>query len=589
MLTPFESINLAASVLQFPPAPHVALAPVESSDDGLDPTDFLTHTVPDLPRPLLPSPHHSGLLLPSATPDLLRGVFSSSTTPLALSGEDSLYFSFSYLRAKSSADSPVEHLLDRHRALEHEMLVLARRHKQCLSDGEDCSGVRTAISKLYSFLSENCLLLQELYTREIADADTAVTNFKRWDRKRSRVLRRVQEIKSDNNEYGAKLGDLLTRRSDIDAEIATLESRLTALQASKASVNTEIDSTMSVLESKAAKYVETFRNLERTGRDAIVDYLHTSGMPELNVSTLLKFEPVVTSFVHTKSESSEAFKPSSNHILRDENIDEPKSQATIGMQAFEIPLLDGAPSLRSRRSSAYQQGYAKGSEQLERVKKGVATFVQSVFQNLQPPSAAPYRKLDDSLNTITEQINVKPMLELLLAQSEALEDLKFKTSRTLELFHAQSTLWSDLCQYIDAQETALQKVLSRSERPDAAKDVLEEVHNYLLNALTQHGELKGDETNFLLILIKQEIETFTTALDQITGSTAYSLSLLKLEAFAKPPSTKSDLRYSITSMSSQYYHAKDLAEKLLQDAKANTPSQHMIRKGTVTPKNTKGE
>ncbi|GEQ71835.1 hypothetical protein JCM33374_g5521 [Metschnikowia sp. JCM 33374] len=581
---PFESINLEPSALQvLPPAPLI-----DTSDDGLDPNDFLsqsqtankksdgvaedsdTETSLDYERGNASPPTPRGNLSDGITPS-----FSNSLNLSA--SRDSLLFSFGNLRdwnhtaslraiGQNNA-STVEHLLERHESLAKEMNTAISAHGKLLNSGEDCSGARSAITKIFELLSENSYLLQEVYTKEISGVDQTLSSFQAWDRKRAKVLSRIQKIKSENNEYGAKLGGLLARRSAIDHEIETLESRLDTLQSSRIIIDKEVDETMSVLESKSAKYVNMFRNLEKIGADAVRDYLGSDGSEEAGKGPLLRYENVNAMF-SPENKTSKKTPPNTAATGKATNnsltTEKPPSPHSMGAQAFEIPDNDGHDynALHPiKDESAYEKGYAKGSEQLSIVKKKLSVLLSNVIPVTQNSTheTSTHANLDDSSNTITQKLDLSPIVDLLSSKSEALDDLVLQAATLSETFHKQGLVWSESCKFLDCQEELLLKVLSETSSTSEAAKVLENTYAYLVRILEEDDNkniIRPDGQNdYLKILTSQELFTVATALDQISGKSHYVRSAISSKNFlAKPPleaEKAKDFRYSITSISSQ--------------------------------------
>lgn len=490
MASGFELINLGATIAE--PQP-VANAP-ESSDDALDPHEFLSqsHMVAGSQygsRNNTVSPIAiEGLDL---TPTILNSEFYANPGRLSDSDHmwdstiaDSFHFvssasiyRYAHDRLSSEGESPLNYLQRQNEALEGNMRKYVRALRSTLDNGDDCAAIRSTLASGLDQLSENCYLLHEIYEKEFAFVGALLKNFESWDRRRSKVLRRIRSIKSDDNEYGNKLAGLLNKRSAIDEEIELLESRIAALKFSRGAINKEIDETSSVLESKSAKYVNIFRDLEKQGKEAISEYLYSTGLPEQHLRVLLKSEPVEAAFSYANqakpstaattekkangSSNKESPKPKESHKPRESpKPKEVLTKSIMGIQPLEIPDDDpGVP--QAERETAYEKGYAKGAEQLERILRGLNRFVSHVFSaNEDEVKPRIIKSVDDSLNTITEKINLVPIIELLTHKMDALTSLKLKTSKLSAEFHDQSAILKDVYKNLDLNERALITQLS---------------------------------------------------------------------------------------------------------------------------------
>lgn len=569
---PFESINLEPSVPQFP-LPAVL---TDTSDDGLDPNDFLSQLQtdavlldalaggPDMETSLeeeeksLLQETSNGMPLAGATPTL------SNSLNLLLS-RDSLFFSFGNLRdpmgprnMAQSSNSPLEYLLERQNTLNQDMCQAISLHKEYLASGDDCTGARAAISKIFALLSENSLLLQEVYSKEASRVDETLASFRAWDKKRTKVLLRIQKIKSENNQYGAKLGEILSRRSSIDSEIEALQERLESLKSSRLALDKEVDETMSVLESKSAKYVNMFRNLEKAGTDAVRDYLGTDGLTETVEGPLLRYENVNAMFLRENQKITN--NQEQKQPFAEAKPIKPSSPASMGAQAFEIPEIEEQEHESNLKTphSAYERGYAKGSEQLTTVKRHLSLLLNNVIPAPRNIHNLANRPLGDSLNTITRKLDLKPIVDLLLSKSEALDDLVLQASKVSETFHKHGILWSETCKFLNAQEDLLLQLISTSMNVLDAQKVLEQTYAYLKKAVEEEKNqsiLQIDvDKDYLKILTSQELLTIATALDQISALSHYVSSVLESNTNLVPKEVAKnakDLRYSITSISSQ--------------------------------------
>lgn len=541
----FELINLADTI-----APLSELAAPESSDDGLDPVDFLSqshHHSPPHPRASTLSPVEVERL--ELTPTGLRTQDPSgkgASTPLsrASSAHDSVFASastlgdslgpesFVFLHRPVSTDAtqnPLVFLQTQQDALGAELRRHMRQHMAMLAAGDDCGPVRAALAQDWARLLETCVLLHEACVREQAVVEALLVDFETWDRRRTKVLRHIQLIKSDSSKYGTKLAGLLHRRLEVDREVEALESRIAALKAQRIVITREISETSSVLESKSAKYVNMFRDLERKGRDLITDYLSSAGVRGHDLQLLLRSEPVDATFSMaqklptTVSDAS----PRAPQLHSPLAVRRPSAlpqtspsrvsptPASMGTQPLHAPVSLPAPQM-----SPYAQGYASGSHHLERLKQGINGFVHGIARPPEHPVAR--EKVDDILNTITEKINVSPILDILRHKIEALEDMSLKTSRLSAVYNNQYTAWNDVCKQLESQEKLLLLLLNdRNTHPDQLVERLKVTLDVLTQELEKvtsaHILSATPKENSLGIVIHQELKAVASAIDLLVG------------------------------------------------------------------------
>lgn len=530
----FELINLAATLAEPQPAP-------ESSDDALDPNDFLSQSHFHNLR----LPNNSASPIPIENLDLTTTFLNSDlfANPSRLSDSDALVESvtadsFHFVSADSmyrnthlrlsTGESPLEHLQTQNDSLSGDIRKLIRLLESTLTSGDDCTEIRESLVNGFALLSENRYLLHEIYNKELAFVNALLANFENWDRRRSKVLRRIQSIKSEGNKHGKKLAGLLNKRSAIDDEIRQLESRIEILRANRGAVNKEIDETSSVLESKSAKYVNLFRDLEAQGRDAISEYLYSSGLPRNHLEMLLKSEPVDATFSYVLDiqESDNTI----SHVRPDAKPEELKPEETkltasnMQVQPLIIPEDDqhqdpGVP--QPEEESAYAIGYAKGSQQLEKLRKGLNHFVTHVFppaKNVPRPSS----NVDDQQNTITEKIDLVPIIELLSHKLDALSKLTVDSSTMSAVYHDHNVILKDMYRGINANERAIVALLSTPNPPlDEIVALLSKSYTELKALLEQQIEQSRSKpseltSKYLTVILHHELTAVAHALSELT-------------------------------------------------------------------------
>lgn len=277
----FELINLGATL-----EPLAQLRMPELSDDGLDPKDFLSQSVDVVAEETITSEHDE------LTPTLLMLEALVELNLRALLLAETLEFDDDHVLHES-----LRNVQDSYTQATAALRSRLRSHKSELLAGNDVSALRLAIGRDMENLLQINYDLHDLYGREVTSTEQLVQRFERWDRRRSHILKRIKNIRSDKNRHGVKLGSLLQKQRSMDDEIQQLETRIGELRATRANVNEEIRRTTSVLESKSARYVAVFRDMESKGRVAIETYLTLNGVPETETALLLREDPVDTTFV----------------------------------------------------------------------------------------------------------------------------------------------------------------------------------------------------------------------------------------------------------------------------------------------------
>lgn len=558
MAEPFELVNLAASLASSSiPTNH------ESSDDGLDPYEFISQD------DVIPSMAKKTSLSPDGTPTPLNSDLYNNASYLAetlsasklmdsLHSLGSLKLTAGYPTYSNTGSSPLVQLQRENEALQGDIKRLIKNHEKLLLEGSNCAPIRLVIEDVLRQLSENNLQLHELYVSELEYTNGFKTKLQRWDVKRNGVLKRIQLIKSDDNKYGTKLQGLLDSRDEVDREMEALEQRLHSLASKKRMLNAEIGETISVLESKSAKYVSLFRNLEKQGEEAISRYIAQDLSSEQPNYNLLRKVPVNSSFgarnrlsADLKAKETEEFyiSPTTSKSMPSDSrsnstdVRSNSPNAQIGMIPYSIPSDDApslSPKLNKLESTAYEKGYNTGAKQVGFVKEGLATYLAKVFSKPELPArSAP--ALDDELNIITEMVDFEPILHFLVSQSEALEEVLIKTSKLAESYHNFSMKWRDIARYLELQEDKVFDIMSSSRDSDSVLDVLIESFEFLLKQAKDRltSTTKGDtEEKYFVAFIKNECATVATALTTLLGDSKYKLQLeaMNLPTEEAPPS-----------------------------------------------------
>lgn len=488
----FESINLASSAVprgssqQNSDVLRLRRPDSTSDEDGLDPTEFLSQNRPrgapkdseTTPNDILARirsptiPDHEFFLNPSrilahedekTLQNSLRSTLLQASE--SLSGPESFNMDAPALTRSQLKESPLEYLQNRQKALVLEARKNIIAHKRALEEQNSPNRLRSMLGQNLEQLSNNYVSLREVYSKNKTSTEELLASFEKWDKKRSKMLTKIQDIKSESNKHGTKLGSLLNERSDVSKEISELEKKLSHLRLKRGLLDTEIEATSSFLESRSAKYVESFRKLEKHGENTIRQYLELNGVPEKEVFVMLKKEKVDVTFTNYYNTQLKRSTP----VPETETVKKVSpSSLNMGIQPFivpEEPVSENEEDLNHDKGpTAYEKGFAKGTRQSSEVKGNVQLFLSKLMAKNEPQNGKKDHPLnvDDSENTITEKINLESVVQHLYHNIEALEALELQTSKKTALFHEHSMIWQDAIKVIKLQEAKLQHQITES-------------------------------------------------------------------------------------------------------------------------------
>lgn len=533
MSQPFELVNLAASLANNTPSVH------ESSDDGLDPYEFISQedAKPSKSKRKSKSPDRTLTVRKSELENnscYIADTLSASKLVESFASFGSLPIQSSHERTDNSSESPQVFLQDRNEVLQKELKLLIKNHKILLSEGASCTSIRQEIRRQLSLLSENNMQLHEVYSRELGLTDAFLKKLERWDQKRNGVLGKIKLIKSSENEFGTKLQGLLNQRDEVDSELEALHRRSEVLISKRKALNSEIGETVSVLESRSAKYVSLFRTLEQKGTEAVLLYLAQDTSMNESARSLVRAVPVNSCFFSLNKTTSEQRVASQGvkapdislrpRKARQEKLSSKSSSdrnAEIGMVPYDAPVSKFTGNASTSISTPYELGYSTGAEQIERMKVGFNSFIHRIFsqhERKQKPSL-----LDDELNIITEMMDLDPIMHVLSSKSEALGDFLIRTSKLSESYHKDSLEWSDVCMYLEAQEDRAYEAISATGDPESMVSTLKESFGFL--SMRAHNRVtlstKDREKNYTTALLRNECLNVAVALSTILGDSSY--------------------------------------------------------------------
>lgn len=422
----------------------------------------------------------------------------------------------SNIKHGNSQESPIEMVLNRGKFLDKELLNNTHIQRQMLESGDQRLGkVRNMIAQMFEQVADNHKMLHELYWNDLRNVSTLFENFKEWDIKRERVLKKIVSIKSSKHKYGSKLMELAGEAHKVDEEIDTLEQRIKTLKEKRSLLNAEIENTSSVLESRTSAYVQTFKNLEKEGNEAIQTILDLSGVSRSEQSNIIKKVPVDVTFSHQfhKSLPNKDF----------EKLSSIGSTLPTSQNKQNHPTVAHGDKLSSQ--NPYERGFSMGTELSHNAKIRLTTFVNSVLKPAFISSLVQYSKsvLDDNNNTIREKLELEPILQLLNHKMQALKGLIDHHTNLEKSYRQYNLIWRDVIDILNQMENSLFSHISTSvlSGPDStALTIIESnlnkiVERFKLQAQSSKIENTNDAPIFEVLL--NEIRAVTKATSIVRG------------------------------------------------------------------------
>ena len=445
----------------------------------------------------------------------------------------------------SGGDSPIEYLLTRSATLSRELTKNTAAQARLLRSGDPkLSRIRLMIAQNFAQIAENNELLAELYDRDRRQNDALTATLRTWETRRLRLLAKIQAVKHpQHSKYGVKLAALADQSAEVDAEIAQMELRLAALRAKQAAVQSEIEDTSLVLESRTAAYIEEFRRLEASGERTIGAALAVSGVsPDQQVVARV---PVDVTFGSTYRRhrlpgvasgmpgAPAAPKPAPAAPTPAPAAPTPAPAAPTPAPAAPAPASAAAAAAPAATSAAptgpYAQGFQRGATLSLHAKQHLASLVAGIFT-----PRAPRPTLDDHQNTVTEMLDLTPVLKLLEARSHALANLQRQLSQDARHYRDYEAIWRDVVSLLGHMEATLYGQISAS----GALNVLPTLQSCLEQVTLRFEVLvesskHNQESNPLFAVLLNEIGAVATAMSLVTGDESHLLVLTELERRAR--------------------------------------------------------
>lgn len=497
-------------------------------------------------------------------------------------------------------ESPLEFLTNKNKVLLREINKNLALHKSYLQTGDDkLARVRSMLAQNFEQISENYYSLNEQYLAEISRTEELLTSFELWDKRRDVLLLKIRGVKQ-KSKHALKLRDLMDASDAVDDEIDALEQRLRALREKKKALASEIDTTSLVVESRAARYVGMFNNLEVKGKHTILDYLRHSNangddagflrttpvdvdirrsrvqkkvpteltspinqipqnLPKMSDETSNQRSEASNNKLNPKSDASnqksddasvqsnnkplptssqprafaatEQLSPTSGNITND------TQKPSLGMQPYTLP--DNEDYNHGHGPTAYERGYLRGKQLSVKMVHRIGEFLQ----HLKNPPQSPVREAspinDEHANTVTEKIDLEPIVHLLDHKISAVGDLVLHTSTKATIFHQYGVLWKDVVNLMDAQEKLLMEYMSASRPvhndPELAKiltTTLSQIKLCIENMLMFESTLSQDflfgSPNPLYLALAHEIAALFSAMYVLGGLTPNTSEFVEL-------------------------------------------------------------
>ncbi|EMG47261.1 hypothetical protein G210_2428 [Candida maltosa Xu316] len=483
----FDSINLASTIhsdlRENPISKRLpSTIPMSTSeddeDDELDPEEFISSKEDHKPVNKRFGNAKSAALLHSTMENSRISSIDDSSSDIFYAQDSILIKSIKFPtemyqeNSNYGSESPIEYLSNKIKLLTQELYEDASKYDDYLQSGNGfIYNLRNKIIQNYNNLSESYYSLSELYAKDITYAEKLHDSFEKWDRQRNKVIAKMKSIKSDSNKHGAKLYSLLDESNEVDKEISELEERLEKLRSKKTVLNKEIEDTSSVLESRTAKYVDIFKNLEKQGKSSILSFLQSNGVPDKDIESIVRYLPVDVTILNNYSikKSSSSQVDLAKEI--ETNAPPPQNPTSIGMQPFIIPEETNAPPAEELLSlnhdhgpTPFEKGYAKGSQNSAQFKMKmnnlVGKFIESMNKNNDYSTARPSTpsqvKVDDLSNTINEKLDLEPITTFLEHKVAALNDLVGQVSKNATFYHEFGEVWENVTKLMNLQEEKLE-------------------------------------------------------------------------------------------------------------------------------------
>lgn len=564
----FESINLKSEILKanadnttdVTSALDIPESESETSDDEygkkeeeeeeeMDPAEFLS---PELPGGTLhkfplgmdaesgymesggkePSTPH--LQSPKAKPYITdknknTEAFSKATSPLAnyaysILNSDLLYPPASHVTLEPSIGSLAQSKIEPHtfdftdtasiieslteeKNDTHRKLIMVIKRQLLLLEDSDArlNKFRIIIHDTLVKLSDKYNSLHEVYMKDLNQTERINQYFLRWDKKRTSILHKISNIKSNKNEHGSKLEQLLDKSNDIDNEIQELEEKLRLLRNKKKVIKDEIQYTSSVLESKSSKYVHAFKNLELEGREKLIQFLNFSGIPNNQLERIVTYRPVDVTFGRKYKEYQNS--RSVNSSVSDTIIPRQKNRNVQSTPQRSISLAGVlAEQTRSSNKSpvtAFEMGFENGQNFSNNIKKHLVEMLSKLnVNNDEPVNRINHNpSTDDNSNTIKQKLDTAILFDHIDRRTQILHAQILESSKKAMYYIEASKIWNEMIHVLQNHEEKLYEQLH-----DTTSNVNDDKVISILQDNLQHLRILLEKFNKVNIEFRQSLD-----------------------------------------------------------------------------------
>lgn len=168
------------------------------------------------------------------------------------------------------SQDPLSFLMSQEKSISSHLQKNIKSHSEISKKGLSSKYVRHQSENYLKSLASIYQSIVELYEKELKRKSIILSSFERWEQDKNRITNKVKEIRSDKNQEGHRLKQLIEESSIVDDEIDQLEKRLKQLKEKKNVLKNEITQSQSIIESRSSSYLESLRKIENVEREAIM-------------------------------------------------------------------------------------------------------------------------------------------------------------------------------------------------------------------------------------------------------------------------------------------------------------------------------
>lgn len=471
------------------------------------------------------------------------------------------------VHSNTDQKSPLHYVTEKGIVLMRELNSNIARQKELLEHGHpDLDKVRSMIGQDFSLLSENYISQHELLSKQYLETTETLNGLREFETKNVKLLEKIALIKSPGHGHGSKLAQLLYHDERLDSEIMSLEQQIESLKENKRVIKSEIDTTASVLESKASKYITKFKVRELQGRKAVEQILLAHGVPPDQLDSVMHTEAVNITFndAYRSQRANHTNKSDTHDIPRRSNRSDlhtaPPEQSSAsylksGHTESKIRATsphsepvhhsdpnrpDIIPSPRDsgvadRESynhghgpSPYERGFEYGSKLSVRVRQRMSEILKQMWSSIN--SHVDHQKViagtnanvlvdEDEQNSISSRLNITPIIALLRQKAEAYESLARDCANQSAQCHELAKVWQDANRYLINQENKMAAyVASILLLPPSTENA-----TWIMNNLHATAEKLRSLADVSIIVTSSESGEITTFLKQALANESHAI------------------------------------------------------------------